>query len=64
MSARSYCLLAAAIFAVVGLVQLVRAVMGWPILINGISIPVWASWIMFAIAGLLSALGWRAADRL
>ena len=61
MTAKSFSGLVAAIFMLVALVQLARAALGWPVLVNGYDIPVWASWIAFVIASLLSFLGFRAA---
>jgi len=63
MNARSYCQLAAAIFALVAVIQLLRILMGWPISINGLAIPIWASWIVVVVAGGVSVLGFRAAGR-
>jgi hypothetical protein len=60
MTAKSFCSLAAAIFTLVALVQLTRAVLGWSLSIDGYDIPVWASWIAFVIASGLSFLGFRA----
>jgi hypothetical protein len=60
MTARNYALLAAAIFAVVAVLQLSRAVLGMPITIGTMSIPVWASWLAFVVAGLLAWLGYNA----
>ena len=63
MNARSYCLLAAAVFGLVALLQLLRAALGWPISINGYAVPVVASWIAVVVAGALSWLGWSAGQR-
>ena len=63
MKAESFCRLAAAIFLLVALVQLMRAALGWSLSINGYEIPVWASWIAFVIASALSLLGFRAGGR-
>ena len=60
MNAISYARLAAAVFAVVAILQLVRAVLGWAISIEGTVIPVWASWIACAVAGALAWLGFSA----
>ena len=60
MNAKSYCLLAAAIFAVVAVLQLLRILMGWPISVSGHAIPFWASWIVVIVAGGLSVVGFRA----
>ena len=63
MTAKSYCRFAAAVFALVALLQLVRALMGWPVTISGLGVPLWASWIAFVVAGTLSLIGWRAGAR-
>jgi hypothetical protein len=57
MDANQYPLLAASIFALVAVVQLVRAIQGWPITIHTTSIPVWASWVACVVAGILAWLG-------
>ena len=62
MSARSYCMLAAAIFALIAVLQLLRVLLGWSVTLNGAAVPFWASWIAVIVAGGLSALGFRAAD--
>ena len=57
MTARSYSVLAASIFTVVAILQLVRAISGWPITVGDMELPLWA-------AGLpaLSLLDWRGSD--
>ena len=61
MSARDYSRLAAIIFAIVALVQLVRAVIGWPITIGAThSIPLVASWVVCVVAAVLAWLGFNA----
>jgi hypothetical protein len=60
MTVKSYCTLAAAAFALIALLQLARAVLGWPVTVTGHSVPLWASWIAFVVAGALSVVGWRA----
>jgi protein-S-isoprenylcysteine O-methyltransferase Ste14 len=60
MTARRYARLAAAIFALVALLQLVRADLGWPVTIDGTSVPVWASWIACVVAAILAWLGFTA----
>lgn len=61
MTARSYSLLAAAIFAIIALLQLLRAVMGWQVMVDSHTMPVWPSWIAFLVAGTLAWLGFSAA---
>ena len=63
MTVKSYCRLAVAVFALIALLQLTRAVMGWPVTVSGHNVPLWASWIAFVVAGALSAIGWRAGGR-
>ena len=60
MSASSYARLAGAIFAVIALLQLARAVAGWPVTVGDITMPVWPSWVAFAVAGGLAWLGFTA----
>ncbi len=63
MSARDYSRLAALIFAVTAALQLTRAVVGWPVTVGTVSIPLWASWIACAVAVILAVLGFNAARR-
>ena len=60
MIAANYALLAAAIFAVVAILQMVRAVMALPVTIGQTSIPIWASWVACAVAIILAWLGYSA----
>jgi hypothetical protein len=63
MTARNYALLAAVIFAIVAMLQLVRAVGGWPVTLGTVAIPLWASWVACAVAAVLAALGFAASRR-
>ena len=63
MTIKTFCTLAAAIFALIAVLQLIRIVMGWSITLNGIDVPFWASWIAVIVAGALSFVGFRAARR-
>ena len=60
MTARKFALLAAAIFTIIALLQLTRAFAGWPVTIGTHSMPLWASWVAFAVAALLAWLGFKA----
>ena len=61
MTAKSYCRLAALIFAVVAALQLIRAVSAWPITVGATtSIPLWAIWVVGVIAGMLAWIGFDA----
>ena len=55
--------IAAVVFALVALAQLLRLVLGWSIVINGVSIPLWASAIACLVAGGLAVMVWREARR-
>ena len=60
MTATQYSLLAALIFAVVAVLQIVRAVLGLPLSIGQISVPIWGSWVAGAVAFVLAWLGYSA----
>ena len=60
MTPQQYSLLAALIFALVAVLQIVRAVAGLPVTIGRTSIPVWASWVACVVAIILAWLGYAA----
>ena len=60
MTAANYSLLAAVIFALVAILQLVRAVKGLPVTVGQTSVPIWASWIACGVAGIVASLGFAA----
>lgn len=43
-----------ALFGLITVGHVVRAVLGWTVVINGMSVPVWASVVAAVITGLLS----------
>lgn len=47
-------MLAAAVFGVIALVHLIRAVFGWEAIIGNFNVPVYFSYIAFIAAGYLS----------
>jgi hypothetical protein len=57
MNQKSFVLLASVIFAVVALAHLLRILMGWPIVIDSWTVPMWLSWIALVVAGGLSYFG-------
>jgi hypothetical protein len=63
MDLRTFSVTAGAIFALIALVHLVRIYLGWSIVIDNWSIPIWISWIGFVVAGGLAYLGLRAVRR-
>jgi hypothetical protein len=55
--------IASAVFALVALLQLARFLQAWPVAINGVSIPLWASAIACVISATLSVMIWRERQR-
>jgi hypothetical protein len=55
--------LAALVFALIAILQLLRFVMRWDVVVNGTSIPLWASAVAFNAAGGLAVMVWREAQR-
>ena len=60
MTAQKFCLVAAAVFAVIALLQLLRAISGFEIAAGGEILPIWPSWIAALLAGFLAYLGFTA----
>jgi len=58
---RSYGLVSGFVFAIVALAQLTRALLGWPVRVDGFFVPIWVSFVAFLITGGLSVWGIRAA---
>lgn len=58
MSKKMYYTLASLIFAVVGFLHALRALMGWEAVIGGVVVPFWFSWAAFALAWYLAYRGW------
>ena len=63
MTEKTFSTLAAAIFAVVAVLHLVRILIGWSIVVDGWTVPMWVSWVGLIIAGALSYYGARLAMR-
>lgn len=57
MNPKSYLVLTAVIFLVIALLHLARAVVGWGVIVENQTIPVWVSWVGFVVAGILSIWG-------
>jgi len=52
---------AVVVFGLVALVQLLRLVLGWSVVVNGVSIPLWASAVACLVAAGLAVMVWREA---
>jgi hypothetical protein len=63
MTAKSFAMVAAIIFAVGAVVQFLRVALGWTIVVNGTPLPYWPSLVAFVVLAALSLLGFRAAAR-
>jgi hypothetical protein len=55
--------IAALVLAVVAVLHLLRFILGWEIVINGMSIPLWASAVASLLAAGLAIMAWREATR-
>jgi len=59
MSIKNFSLIAGMVFGVVALVQILRILMAWEVMIGGWAAPMWFSWIAAVVAGFLSFTGLR-----
>ena len=57
---RRYELVSGAFFSLLAIVQLTRVVMGWPIQVAAVTVPVWASVLACLVAGSLAVWAFRA----
>jgi hypothetical protein len=62
MTAKSFSFVAAVIFTIIAVVQLIRAFSGWEITIGTTAVPVWPSWIAAVVAATLAWLGFTVRD--
>lgn len=51
--------LATILLSLIAILQLIRFVQGWEVVVNGATIPVWVSGLAFVIAGGLAVMLWR-----
>jgi hypothetical protein len=65
MNRKIYCLATAVVFAVIGLVHLVRIVLEWDAAIGGWSVPMWPSWLALVVSTVFAYYGFKhgTADR-
>jgi hypothetical protein len=56
---KPFTFLAVLVLALVALVQLARFLLGWPVIINGVQIPLWVSAVAAALAVFLAVMLWR-----
>ena len=60
---KPFTVIAVALLSLIAVLQLLRFILGWEVMVNGVSIPVWASGIAFVVAGGLAAMVWREARK-
>jgi hypothetical protein len=53
---------ASIVFAFIAVAQLARFILAWPVVVNGVSIPVWVSAGVAVFAALLAVMVWREAQ--
>ena len=63
MTEKMFATSAAVIFTLVALLHLLRLVMGWSVVIDSWTVPMWVSWVGLVVAGGLSYYGARLAMR-
>jgi len=51
--------LTALILVLFGLVHLMRLIVGWPVTVNGMAVPMWVSVVALISTWVLAALVWR-----
>ena len=49
--------------SLLAVVQLMRLLLGWSVVVNGYTVPLWASGVACVVAGGLALLLWREARR-
>jgi len=59
MKTKTYLVIASIIFLIIGVLQLIRAVIQWPASINNFSLPVWLSYVLAIIALFMAYSGFR-----
>jgi len=55
--------IAALVFLLIAILQLLRFTLRWVVTVNGVTVPVWLSGIAFVIMAGLAVMVWREARR-
>jgi threonine/homoserine/homoserine lactone efflux protein len=63
MRQRTFSLVAGVVFGLVALAHVLRIVLGWSIVIQDLSVPMWPSWIAVVVFGYLAYEGFRLARK-
>ena len=56
---KPFTFLAVLVFSLVAVVQVTRFVLAWPVMINGVEIPMWCSALLAAFAALMAVMLFR-----
>ena len=56
---KPYTSIAAALLALIAVLQFLRVVLGWVVTVNGVAIPFWVSEIAVAVSAGLALMLWR-----
>lgn len=56
---KPFTLIAIIVFALVAAMHLLRASLGWEVRVEGLVVPVWASFVVGLAAAILSLMLWR-----
>ena len=57
MNRKSYFFVTAVVFAVIGLLHLLRIVIGWEAVVAGWVVPVWISWVGLVVTAVFAFFG-------
>ena len=60
MTTENFSRLAAAIFTLIAILQLSRALIGVQVMAGQMMVPLWPSWLAFIVFGVLALVGFRA----
>jgi hypothetical protein len=63
MSTKTYALVTSVLFALIGLIHLLRVIFQWPMVIGTLDAPIWVSVVAAVVLGLLSYAGCRVARK-
>jgi hypothetical protein len=63
VSQKAFSLAAGVVFLLIALGHVLRIVLGWSIVIQDLSVPMWASWIAVIVMGYLAYEGFRLARK-
>ena len=54
-----YHVVSGTLFTIMAIAQLVRAILAWPLQVDGVSVPVWISGVAFLIVGSMAVWAFR-----